>query len=60
MLASLVALLVWFAGVIFTIYILERYFPNLPAMVRAALAAVVTLVIIRALDRWLCSWLCAP
>lgn len=60
MLPTIVALVLWLVGVIFTIYVLEKYFPNLPALVRAAIAAMVTLAILRGLHVWLCGWLCTP
>ena len=58
MLATLIALVVWFLGVAFTLYVLATYFPNLPALVGAAIGAAITLGLMRALRTWLCGLVC--
>lgn len=58
MLAALVALILWFAGVAFVVWVIRTYFPNLPALVGAAIIAAITLGLLRALRMWVCAWLC--
>lgn len=55
---ALLSLLITVVMIVLTIALLERWFPNLPELVRAFIIASVVLAILRLLHSWVCGFLC--
>lgn len=58
MVPNLAAILVTVATIALLLYIVEKYLPTVPILVRAVVIASLVLVVIRSLRLWICSWLC--
>ena len=51
--------IVIFLGVLsFLMYFAEKYFPNLPQIVRGLIIGAVLIALLRILHTWSCAWIC--
>jgi len=58
MLVEIAGIIVTLALIALAIWVIEKYFPNVPILLRAVIIASLVLAVIRSIRAWVCSWLC--
>jgi len=58
MLETILSIVIFLGVLSFLMFFAERYFPNLPDVVRGLIIGVILLAILKLLHGWFCGWLC--